>query len=419
MSAPRIIVSNGFGRFPLRLAAAEAASRGALAAFVTGGYPTPALARWFDAAGLARVPAMGRFLARAAPVPAGRVHALWAGEPFSQVASRVRGVSAASRRAADRLHLLARGLYAAGASRIVGKLAEARGRGIYHYRSGFGGGSVDLARRRGWVCLCDHTIVHPALLEHLVAHAGRLPPAGEAGPIDGNWRAILADVERADHVLANSDFVKSTFLHQGWDEGRIDVVYQGIDDGFLSALPRRTPGRGPLRLLFAGSFGRRKGGLDLAEAMSGLGDVDWRLDLCGPVEADAAAAFGRLAADPRVTCRGDLPSKALAERMAAAEVFVFPTRAEGSARVVFEALAAGCYVVTTANAGSIVADGEHGRLVAPGSPRAIADALRHAAGDRAGAARIGARNAARVRRGWRQADYGARLFDLYERLLRG
>ena len=419
MSAPRIIVSNGFGRFPLRLAAAEAASRDALAAFVTGGYPTPALARWVEAAGLARVPAAGRFLARAAPVPAGRVHALWAGEPFSQVASRVRGGSAASRRAADRLHLLARGLYAAGASRIVGKLAEARGRGVYHYRSGFGGGSVDLARRRGWVCLCDHTIAHPAVLEHLVAHAGRLPPAGESGPIDGNWRAILADVDRADHVLTNSDFVKSTFLHQGWDEGRIDVVYLGIDDGFLSALPRRTPIRGPLRVLFAGSFGRRKGGVDLAEAMSCLGDVDWRLDLCGPVEADAAAAFGRLAADPRVTCRGTLPSKALAERMAAAEVFVFPTRAEGSARVVFEALAAGCYVVTTANAGSIVADGEHGRLVAPGSPRAIADALRHAAGDRAGAARIGARNAARVRRGWRQADYGARLFDLYERLLRG
>ena len=419
MNTPRIIVSNGFGRFHLRLAAAEAASRGALAAFVTGGYPTPALARWVEAAGLARIPAMGRLLARAAPMPEGRVHALWAGEPFAQVASRVRGGSAASRRAADHLHLLARGLYAAGASRVVGRSAEARGRGIYHYRSGFGGGSVAVARRRGWVCLCDHTIVHPAVLEHLVSHAGRLPPAGESGPIDRNWRTILADVDRADHVLTNSGFVKSTFVHQGWDGARIDVIHQGIDDGFLSALPERTPIRGPLRLLFAGSFGRRKGGPDLAEATSCLGNVDWRLDLCGPVEPDAAAAFGRLAADPRVTCHGTLAPKALAERMAAAEVFVFPTRAEGSARVVFEALAAGCYVVTTANAGSIVADGEHGRLIAPGSPRAIADALRHAAGDRAGVARIGARNAAEGRRGWRQADYGARLFELYERLLRG
>ena len=324
---PRIIVSNGFGQFPLRLAAAEMASRDVLAAFVTGGYPTPALARRVEAAGLARIPAMGRFLARVASVPAGRVHALWAGEPFSQAASRVRGVSAASRWTADGLHLLARGLYAAGASRIVGRLAQARGRGIYHYRSGFGGGSVDAARRRGWICLCDHTIAHPAVLEYLVAHAGRLLPAGESGPIDRNWRAILADVDRADHVLTNSDFVKSTFVHQGWGDGRIDVVYPGIDDEFLSALPERTPSRGPLRLLFAGSFGRRKGGPDLAEAMSRLDDVDWRLDLCGPVEPDTAAAFGRLAADPRVTYHGALPSKDLAARMAVAEVFVFPTLA--------------------------------------------------------------------------------------------
>ena len=419
MKRPRIIVSNGFGQFPLRLAAAEMASRDVLAAFITGGYPTPTLARRAEAAGLVRIPAMGRFLARAAPVPAGCVHALWAGEPFSQVANRVRGASAASRWTADRLHLLARGLYAAGASRILRRLAPARGRGIYHYRSGFGGASVDAARRRGWLCLCDHTIAHPAVLEYLVAHAGRLPPAGESGPIDRNWRAILADVDRADHVLTRSDFVKSTFVHQGWDGDKIDVIYPGIADEFLSALPERTPSRGPLRLLFAGSFGRRKGGLDLAEAMSRLDDVDWRLDLCGQVEPGTASAFGRLAADPRVTYHGMLPLKDLAARMAVAEVFVFPTLADDSARVVWEALAAGCYVVTTANAGTIVADGEHGRLIAPGSPRAIADALRHAAGERAGAARIGARNAALVRRSHRQADYGTRLLDRYERLLRG
>ena len=89
--------------------------------------------------------------------------------------------------------------------------------------------------------------------------------------------------------------------------------------------------------------------------MSRLDDVDWRLDLCGQVEPGTAAAFGRLAADPRVTYHGMLPLKDLAARMAVAEVFVFPTLADDSARVVWEALAAGCYVVTTANAGSIVA----------------------------------------------------------------
>ena len=105
--------------------------------------------------------------------------------------------------------------------------------------------------------------------------------------------------------------------------------------------------------------------------------------------------------------------------MAAADVFVFPTLAEGSARVVFEAMAAGCFVVTTANAGSIVEDGVHGRLVAPGDPMALAAALRATAGDRETVARIGRANAALVARDYRQAEYGTRLFELYERLSRG
>lgn len=415
--SPEVIVSNGFGRFHLRLAAVEAARRGALAAFITGACPTPGTARWIETVHLSRVRSIGRFLARAVPLPPERVHALWAGEPFYQLGSRVRGSSMFSARLADRLHLASRGLYAAGAARVIGRLAEARDRGIYHYRAGFGGGSVAAARRRGWICLCDHSIAHPAVLAYLVANAGRLPPAGEAGPIDGNWRAILADIDRADHVLANSDFVQSTFLHQGGDPGKVDVVYQGIDDEFLSAIPEREPHEGPLRLLFAGSFERRKGGVELAEALSNIDDVDWRLGLCGPVARDSKTAFDRFAADPRVTYHGNLPRPDLAARMALADVFVFPTRAEGSARVLFEALAAGCYVVTTANGGSIVVDGEHGRLVPSGSASAIADALRHAAGDRPRVARIGARNAALVRRRYAQADYGARLFDLYERLL--
>ena len=163
---------------------------------------------------------------------------------------------------------------------------------------------------------------------------------------------------------------------------RVDVIPQGIDDEFLSALPERVPVDGPLRLLFAGAFCRRKGGPVLAEAISRLDDVDWRLDLCGPIDPDAAAALDRLTADHRVTHHGMLPYSGLPALMASADVFVFPTLAEGSARVQFEALAAGCYLVTTPNGGSIVEDGEHGRLVAPGSATEIAEALREAAMDR-------------------------------------
>lgn len=413
----KVVVSNGFGRFHLRLAAAEAGRRETLAAFITGAYPTAGLSRVVKACGLARFSPVARFLARAEPVPAELTHSLWAGEPFSQLGSRARAFRCLSGGFADRLHLIARGLYAGGAARILSHLAAQPGTGIYHYRAGFGGRSVDRARARGWVCLCDHTIAHPAVLEYLVHNEGRMPSAGESGPVDANWQAILDDISRADHVLTNSDFVKSTFAQQGWASDKVDVIYLGVDDGFLSLIPERKPADGPLRLLFAGSFNRRKGGPELGEALLGLEGIDWTLDICGPVGPESADAFARLNADPRVTYHGNLSARDLAARMAAADAFVFPTLAEGSARVLFEAMAAGCYMITTANGGSIVVDGEHGQLISPGSVSDIANAVRRAAADRDRVAGVGARNAELVRAHYRQADYGNHLADLYARLL--
>ena len=412
----RIVVSNGFGQFHLRLAAEEAEARSTLAAFITGGYPNAPLARSIAAFGPSRAPALGRLLARAARLPHRRVHALWAGEPLYQFASRLRANRAAPDAVADRLHLAARRLYSAAAARIIERTAAAGKPGIYHYRAGFGGRSVATARSRGWFCLCDHALVHPAVLEHLVANGGRLPPEGEPGPMNANWRAVLADIGRADLVVVCSEFVRETFLHQGWDGSMIRVVSLGVDDEFVSLNPIRRPREGPLRLLFAGSFGRRKGGFELADAVSRLRGFDWRLDLCGPVEADAAATLRRLCTAGRVTHHGVVPATELARRMAAADVFVFPSLAEGWSRVVQEAMAAGCFVVTTANAGSIVADGEHGRLVAPGSGSDLAAAIREAALDRPRLARVGAHNAAEVGARYGRAQYGERLSDLYASL---
>lgn len=74
-------------------------------------------------------------------------------------------------------------------------------------------------------------------------------------------------------------------------------------------------------------------------------------------------------------------------------------------------------MVTTVNAGSIVVDSEHGLLIEPGNTRSLMDALRQAARNRKGIARVGARNAALIRRSYRQQQYGDRLFNLYGRLL--
>jgi len=114
---------------------------------------------------------------------------------------------------------------------------------------------------------------------------------------------------------------------------------------------------------------------------------------------------------------GRVDRRELAARLSAADVFLFPSLAEGSARVVFEALAAGCYVVTTPNSGSIVEDGVHGALVKPDDPMTTALALRYAAAHRDQIRQIGIDNAEIVRARYRQADFGDALMAIYDRLL--
>src|SRR5262249_33445676 len=59
-------------------------------------------------------------------------------------------------------------------------------------------------------------------------------------------------------------------------------------------------------------------------------------------------------------------------RMAAADVFVFPSLFEGSAVVTYEALACGLPSIVTPNAGSVVRDGVEGFLVRPRNALALA-----------------------------------------------
>ncbi|MEZ5930719.1 MAG: glycosyltransferase [Alphaproteobacteria bacterium] len=143
------------------------------------------------------------------------------------------------------------------------------------------------------------------------------------------------------------------------------------------------------------------------------------MELIGPIDEAMTARHERFLADPRVAVVGRVGRGELAERLGMADIFLFPSLAEGSARVVFEALAAGCFVVTTSNSGSIVEDGKHGLIVRPDDPATTADALRRAHADRQMVRKIGEANRAVVRDHYRQSRYGQALMDVYDRLLTG
>jgi glycosyltransferase involved in cell wall biosynthesis len=295
--------------------------------------------------------------------------------------------------------------------------AGSNGARLYHYRAGFGGKSVEVAKKRGMFALCDHSIAHPATVEALVRNAGHVTRPDEERNLSPFWRHILQDIRQADAVLVNSDFVECTFRIAEKSCPPIHVIYLGVDDSFLKLIPPRTNTANELRMLFAGSFEKRKGVESLLAALKNLHNFPWKLEIAGDLGNDAGRELAECAKDPRITYIGLLSRKELAQAMSRADVFVFPSLAEGSARVVFEAMACGCYVITTPNSGSIVRDGIHGKIIMPGDNESLSRAIEYAHSNRDEIAEIGSKSAFLVREQYTQRIYGEKLSDLYAEIL--
>jgi glycosyltransferase involved in cell wall biosynthesis len=188
----------------------------------------------------------------------------------------------------------------------------------------------------------------------VLAYYHGITPPSVCGAAD---RAITAESYRqanhllaADAVLTTSRHLAAELLGYGIPAERITVVPPAVS---FAPAPR-PPHVGPLGFLYVGRFVRPKGVADLLEAFRRFvpGHPGTTLDLAGSsIFSDAEYLTElRAAADSpglrgRVTIRLDLPADRLAERFAAADVFVLPSYHEGFGVPIVEALAAGCYVV--------------------------------------------------------------------------
>ena len=141
-------------------------------------------------------------------------------------------------------------------------------------------------------------------------------------------------------------------------------------------------------LVSVGRLEANKGFADLIDALGTIGtEIPWRWTLVGEgperhqlVSAIAAKGFGN-----RVTFAGGSDDESLHAWYDAADLFVHPTRYEGSSLVTLEAMLHRKPVVAT-RAGGLpdkVIPGTTGWLVEPRDPRALGSALREAINGRA------------------------------------
>lgn len=222
----------------------------------------------------------------------------------------------------------------------------------------------------------------------------------------------LRELELADRVVVPSDHIARTLVRHGAPGDRVRVVPYAADCRRFRPDPEKVHGES-CTFLFAGGISQRKGIRYLLEAWRLIRRPGWRLQLLGPLPRD----FGPLRPYlDEVEPLGRVAHSEMPARMAAADVFVFPSLFEGSAVVTYEALASGLPSVLTPQAGSVVRDGVEGFLVAPRDVETLADRLEGLGTDPALRREMGA--AARARAldfDWPR--YHAALVDVVQELI--
>lgn len=236
----------------------------------------------------------------------------------------------------------------------------------------------------------------------------------------GPRRRIVAAANRAAAVIAVSDALKRRMVEIGIDAGRITVLRNGVDtDEFAPVDPAAARARLGLTrpaLVAVGNVLRSKGQDVAIRALGLLDDMELVIVGAGPDEAAFRRLADSLGVADRVRFAGRRPQAELPLYYSAAEVSLLASAREGWPNVLLESMACGTPAVATDVGGvaEIITAPEAGRIMAAGTPEALAAAVRELrsaapARDavRAHAARFGWAEIARAQRAlYRQAIDG-------------
>lgn len=182
------------------------------------------------------------------------------------------------------------------------------------------------------------------------------------------------ELSLADEIVVASSFTAKTLEEAPFPLPKpIVIPYGSPPVNADSVIRREASAREPLRVIFVGSIGQRKGVAYLAEAVRQLGNRV-RLTLIGRPTGESATRDKVLTQNRWIET---LPHAQVLEEMRSHDVLVFPSLFEGFGLVVTEALSQGLPVITTAHTcgPDILTDGKDGFIVPIRSSGAIAEKL--------------------------------------------
>ena len=264
--------------------------------------------------------------------------------------------------------------------RAAGKRARETGGGLVSY-SYFG---YDAMREYGQPAMLFQVHPHPAtirgiLRKELEDHpdcAASLQQEWELALPEREFQHLVDEPAIASQFLVASTFTRNSLIEHGVSPQAITVVPYGVDlERFHPAAPLPAqPKDSRLHLIFVGRINQRKGIKYLLEALRLLDTDQVHLTICGRV-VDDLELFKPFAT--QIDIRPSVSADDLVEAYQRADLFVFPSVAEGFGQVLLEALACGLPILSTTHtaAPDLIEDGVQGFIIEPRRPDLLAQRI--------------------------------------------
>ena len=225
---------------------------------------------------------------------------------------------------------------------------------------------------------------HPAKVREILLQERTLH-AECASSLDKEWELALPEEDfnrltqecgMAEHWLTASSFCKQTLVESGTAACKIHVIPYGTDLQRFAWKKQNRSTRRRLQLLFVGTLSQRKGIKYLLDAVNEFPASSVELTVCGrPVDNMDLFRKSRIPIRllPSVSAQG------LLDAYQAADLFVFPSLAEGFGHVLLEAMASGLPVISTTStaAPDLIRDGEEGFVTEPGSVLQLTNSIEY------------------------------------------
>jgi len=232
---------------------------------------------------------------------------------------------------------------------------------IFHGFEGAVLHSMRKAKQQGAITILDYPIFHYKTIREILIDDYKLLKLEIPDFLlkrDINILRKEQEISEADYIFVPTKRIADDFVRYGKEREKVKCINYGFNPNRFSVGEKKD---NVFRILFVGIIGVRKGVHYLLEAVKQMNLKNIEVLLISPIEEEFKPILARY--EGLFKHIHSLPNESLVQVYQNSSVFVFPSLAEGSAYVTYEAMASGLPVIVSENAGSVARDGKDGFII--------------------------------------------------------